>query len=97
MAGVVAADRWIVDGNYGGTLDLRLAVADMVLFLDMPRRVTIPAILRRRLRSHGQAVRAPGCPERVSGSSCAGCGTTAATAGPRCWPPWPRTRGPRGW
>lgn len=67
LAGVVAGDRWITDGNYGGTLDLRLAAADTVVFLDMPRRVTIPGILRRWGRNHGRPVQAPGCPERVSG------------------------------
>jgi adenylate kinase family enzyme len=66
QAAVVARDRWIVDGNYGGTLDLRLAAADTVVFLDMPRRVTVPSILRRWLRHHGTPVQASGCPERVS-------------------------------
>ena len=66
QAEVVARDRWIVDGNYGRTLDLRLAAADTVLFLDMPRRVTIPSIVGRWLRHRGTPVQAPGCPERVS-------------------------------
>jgi adenylate kinase family enzyme len=66
VAGIAAGDRWITDGNYGGSLDVRLPAADTVLFLDMPRRVTIPGILRRWWRHHGTAVQAPGCPERVS-------------------------------
>jgi adenylate kinase family enzyme len=66
QAEVVARDRWIADGNYGRTLDLRLAAADTVLFLDMPRRITIPSIVWRWLRNRGTPVQAPGCPERVS-------------------------------
>jgi adenylate kinase family enzyme len=27
--------RWIIDGNYGGTLDIRLAKADTVIYLDV--------------------------------------------------------------
>lgn len=66
QAGLVARERWIMDGDYGGTLDVRLDAADTVLFLDMPRRVTLPAVLRRQWRHRGQAVQAPGCPERWS-------------------------------
>lgn len=66
VAGVARRERWITDGNYGGTLDLRLAAADTVLFLDLPRRVTVPSVLRRWWRHRGQAVQAPACPERWS-------------------------------
>src|SRR5436190_13248287 len=33
---LVQRDVWVMDGNYGGTLDLRLAACDTVLFLDLP-------------------------------------------------------------
>lgn len=66
QADLCARDAWIMDGNYGGTLDLRLARADTVVLVDLPRRVTIPGVLRRWVRHHGQAVQAPGCPEHVS-------------------------------
>ena len=67
QADLCARDAWIMDGNYGGTLDLRLARADTVVFVDLPRRVTIPGVLRRWVLHHGEAVQAPGCPEHVSG------------------------------
>jgi adenylate kinase family enzyme len=60
-----AADRWIIDGNYGGTIDLRLDRADTLVFLDLPRRVTVPRVLFRWAGNRGRAVQAPGCPERA--------------------------------
>ncbi len=65
---LIARDRWILDGHYGGTLDLRLAAADTVIFLDMPRVVCVVSIVRRWLRCRGR--RRPdgavGCPERIT-------------------------------
>jgi len=31
---IFTTSRWIIDGNYGGTMDLRLAQADAIIFLD---------------------------------------------------------------
>lgn len=64
---LVAADRWIIDGNYGGTLDLRLEACDTVVFLDLPRIVCLWRVLKRQLRYLGR-VRSDvpqGCPERL--------------------------------
>ena len=61
-------ERWILDGNFGGSLERRLAACDTVVFLDLPRHVCLWRVLRRRLRHHGAARpdMAPGCNERLS-------------------------------
>lgn len=65
---LVARDAWILDGNYGGTLDLRLAAADTVVLLDLPRWTCLRRTLLRTLRSRrqGRPDMAPGCPERLN-------------------------------
>lgn len=60
--------RWIMDGNYGSTFDLRFPTSDAVIFLDMPRRVTLPRVAYRRLANRGRSRpdMTPGCSERLS-------------------------------
>lgn len=48
---LVAEPRWVMDGNYSGTLARRLARADTVVFLDLPRRWCLARVLWRSLRS----------------------------------------------
>ncbi|HEX3264862.1 MAG TPA: hypothetical protein VHR16_04275 [Candidatus Limnocylindrales bacterium] len=47
---LVAADEWIMDGNYSGTMDIRFARADTVIFLDIPRLLCLTAAISRALR-----------------------------------------------
>jgi len=58
---------WIMDGNYGGTLDIRLAASDTIVFLDVPRLVCLWRVVRRQLQHAGQnrAELPAGCPERL--------------------------------
>ena len=58
--------RWIMDGDYGGTLDMRLREADAVFFLDMPRWLCILRVLKRVATTYGRTRPdlAEGCPER---------------------------------
>jgi adenylate kinase family enzyme len=65
---LTAAPCWVMDGNYGGTLDVRLPRCDTVVFLDLPRVVCLWRVLKRRLEFHRRSRPdvAPGCPERLS-------------------------------
>ena len=65
---LVARERWILDGNYGSTLDLRLAAADTVIFLDLPRMTCVVGVVRRWLRHRGRSrLNGPaGCPDRIT-------------------------------
>lgn len=57
-----------MDGNYGGTLDIRLAACDRVVFLDIPRLVCLWRVVTRQLQHRGRnrVELAAGCPERLT-------------------------------
>jgi adenylate kinase family enzyme len=68
LAGLAARESWIMDGNYSGTLEQRLAHCDTVILLDPPRLLCLWRIARRRLayRAGGRPDMAEGCPEGLS-------------------------------
>ncbi|CEG22983.1 topology modulation protein [Planococcus massiliensis] len=63
---LVNKEEWIIDGNYNGTLDLRLEAADCIIFMDMPRNLCIYRILKRNFlyRNTQRPDMATGCQER---------------------------------
>lgn len=63
---IVATDRWLIDGNYGGTLAERLERADTVAYLDYPISLCLTRVLRRiwTYRGRSRPDMAEGCPER---------------------------------
>ncbi|MDG5496818.1 AAA family ATPase [Niveispirillum sp. BGYR6] len=68
---LLSQPRWIIDGNYGGTLPQRLALADTLIHLDYPTWLCLWRVICRTLggfgkNRHGEL--APGCLERVDWS-----------------------------
>lgn len=66
IAAAVAEDRWIIDGNFSRTFDIRLPRAGTIVWVDQPRRVCLWRAFRRTLTQFGRnrADLAPGCPEK---------------------------------
>ncbi|WP_214728569.1 DNA topology modulation protein [Exiguobacterium sp. s168] len=65
---LTSRDTWIIDGNYGGTLDLRINAADTIIFLDLPRTLCLYRALKRtwRYRKTGRPDMAVDCTEKLS-------------------------------
>jgi adenylate kinase family enzyme len=67
VAELAAAERWVMDGHYAGTLAVRARAADVVVALAPPRLTCVARLVRRGLRDRGRrrADLAPGCPEQL--------------------------------
>jgi len=69
IAGIVADEQWITDGNYTreSTIAGRFDRADTLILLEQPRLVCLWRVVRRILKNYGQvrADQAAGCPERL--------------------------------
>ncbi len=63
---LVRKDSWIMDGNYGGTIDIRLEAADTIIYLDASRWRCLYRVLKRIIRNYGKKREdmAEGCLER---------------------------------
>jgi len=59
-------EAWVMDGNFSGTLEVRLAACDTVVFLDMPRAVCVWRALKRWVtyRKGRRPDMAEGCDEK---------------------------------
>lgn len=62
-----AEERWLIEGNYGSTMHLRLPRAELVVYLDYPISFCLARILRRWWQSRGRTRpdMAEGCEERL--------------------------------
>ncbi|MFE3110624.1 MULTISPECIES: topology modulation protein [Kitasatospora] len=65
---LVAAPSWVIEGNYAGTLPIRLRAADEVIFLDIPPAVCLWGIAQRRLRHGGGQNDSTGVYDRITWS-----------------------------
>ncbi len=59
-------ESWVMDGNFSGTLEPRLAACDTVVFLDLPRTVCVWRVLKRAVmyRNTPRPDMAAGCREK---------------------------------
>ena len=65
---LIQGDRWVIDGNYGSTMDLRLAAADTIVWLDFNRYLCLWRIVKRYLQYYGKTRldMGTGCLERLN-------------------------------
>jgi adenylate kinase family enzyme len=52
---ILSTHRWIVDGNFGGTMELRFKHADTIIFLDLSTAVCLWSVVKRRFQYRNQA------------------------------------------
>ncbi len=64
---LIEKDEWILDGNFGGTIERRLEKCDTAILLDLPRTVCLYRVLKRRLKFHGtnRPDMTVGCNEKI--------------------------------
>lgn len=47
MEELVLQKEWIIDGNYGGTMNVRLREADTIIYLDYPTYISLYRAIKR--------------------------------------------------
>ncbi|WP_435154852.1 hypothetical protein [Haladaptatus sp. DFWS20] len=64
---LIEQPKWILDGNYGSTIDPRLDAADTVLLLSVSRYVCLYRVIKRWLLNYGgtRPDIAEGCEEKI--------------------------------
>ena len=60
-------ESWIMDGNFGGTMEMRLIACDTVIYLDFPRTICFYRALKRALKYYNKTCpdMGEGCNERL--------------------------------
>lgn len=64
---LAAKSRWIIEGNYGSTMDIRLPACDTLIQLELPLWRCLWRVVKRRIQYHKKKRpdMAPGCPEKL--------------------------------
>lgn len=57
LAEIVANHKWITDGNYGSTFDIRLPRADTIILLEYPMHTSLRRLVKRRVQHHRRGSR----------------------------------------
>lgn len=63
---LIQKSSWIIDGNYGGTMEVRLHEADKIIFLNRSRWLCLYRVIKRIILNYGKTRpdSAKGCNER---------------------------------
>lgn len=63
---LAAKPSWIIDGNYGGTMDIRIKRADTIIYLNYSTPKCMFRVCSRIVKNYGRtrADMTDGCPER---------------------------------
>jgi adenylate kinase family enzyme len=51
---LIQKEEWIIDGNYGSTLELRMREADTIISFDLSKWITTYRVVKRRIQYHGK-------------------------------------------
>ena len=64
---ILESDQWIIDGNFGGTMEMRVAAADTIIFIDLSRVLCLWRVIKRRIayRKTTRPDMAEKCDEKV--------------------------------
>lgn len=64
---IVKNKEWIIEGNYSSTFDLRMSTADTIIYLELPLRICLYRVVKRRIQNHGKtrSDMTKGCPEKL--------------------------------
>ena len=53
LADILTTEKWIIDGNYGSTMEQRLDACDSVFFLDYPAEICLDGVRERMGKPRG--------------------------------------------
>ncbi len=64
---IIKKDRWVIDGNFASTLDIRLQEADTAVYIDFPRIICLWQVIKRWIFYIGRSRpdMGEGCREKI--------------------------------
>lgn len=65
--GIVTLDKWIIEGNYSNTYDIRAQNADTIIYLEFPLLVCLYRVFKRWILNRGKTRpdMGEGCKEKI--------------------------------